>query len=110
MLYGLIVALAGFLEQLLSQFYYLFARRNHKFLCAMASVLRTYIWFYIIKTVINEDLNQFALVTVYAIASGAGDYLVLCWEPFLDTWIKKIKKSQARKRSWIKRSKHGKIK
>lgn len=103
-MFGILLAIVGIIEQIISQLYYKFAQKYHKFLCSIFSMLRVYLWAYVVTVIVDKNVNHFLLITVYAIGSGFGDYITLCFEPFLDKHIVRFKKLN-RKKHWKKRSK-----
>jgi MFS family permease len=94
----LILFLIGNIEEIISISYYRLAHKGYKIACAIVSMIRIYIWAFIIQTIFKDLNNTFWIITSYAIGSALGDYISLTLEPFVDKVIFKFKRRGRKKK------------
>lgn len=91
---------AGFFEELISVFYYKLIQKHYKILCAIVSMLRTFLWAFVLINIL-ENMNQAVWkVIVYAIGGAIGDYVSLSIEPYVEKTILKLPRRGRKKKWW----------
>jgi len=101
MLY-LILFITGICEEFINIAYYRLAYKNLKFLCGLVSMIRVYIWAFVIQTIFKDLQTTFYIISSYAIGGAIGDYLSLSCEPFIDKVIFKFqRKGRKKKRLYL---------
>jgi MFS family permease len=93
-----ILFLVGNLEEMISITYYRLAHKGYKTACALVSMVRIYLWAFVIQTIFKDLNSTFWIITSYAIGSAVGDWLSLALEPFVDRVIFKFKRRGRKKK------------
>ena len=78
----------GIIEFFLGVVDFKLTQRSKMLLSALCTVAGIYIWYFIIRTVI-DNIDNLLLITSYALGSGAGCYLALRVD---QKWLKPRKK------------------
>lgn len=99
MLY-LILFLTGLLEEIIAISYYRLAHKGYKVACGLVSMLRVFLWAFVIQTIFKDLSNTFWIIFWYACGSGIGDYFSLALEPLVDKYILHFKRKYHKKRRW----------
>ena len=98
-LYPLVLFIVALLEEFVAMMYYKMGAKNYDIVCSVLSIFRTYIFFYIVRSVIpTNDSAFFFLVTIYAIGGGFGNYWSLKFEKSLEEKILKMKRKGRKKK------------
>lgn len=82
------VFIVGIIEFFLGVVDFKLTQRSKMMLSAFCTVVGIYIWYFIIRTII-DNIDNFYLITSYAIGSGTGCYLALKAD---QKWLKPRKK------------------
>lgn len=90
------------LEESINLLYFKAGQKNHKFLLSGLTILRGYIWYYVLKSIFGQLDHSFAIITCYIIGNVIGDWISLTIEPKLDKYILKLKSRKGRKKKfWL---------
>jgi|APFre7841882654_1041346.scaffolds.fasta_scaffold200673_2 uncharacterized protein YebE (UPF0316 family) len=95
-----ILFVIGFLEEMISISYYRLAHKGYKVACALVSMVRIFLWAFVIQTIFKDLNNTFWIIMAYAFGSGLGDYVSLAVEPLVDKYILHFKRKRNKKRRW----------
>jgi len=95
----LLLFIAGYSEEFCSIIYYKLVQKHYKFLCSIVSIIRTFIWAFVVSNLVTHLNNFVPYIAVYAIGGAIGDYTSLTVEPYLDKHIIKIQR-KGRKNKW----------
>jgi uncharacterized protein YebE (UPF0316 family) len=98
MIIYIILFLIGNLEEIISISYYRLAHKGYKVACALVSMVRIYLWAFVIQTIFKDLNNTLGIITAYALGSALGDYISLALEPFVDRVIFKFKRKGRKKK------------
>jgi uncharacterized protein YebE (UPF0316 family) len=96
----IILFFIGILEEVISISYYRLAHKGYKVACALVSMVRIFLWAFVIQTIFKDLNNTFWIIFCYAIGSGLGDWLSLACEPLVDKYILHFKRKRNKKRRW----------
>lgn len=100
MLYILLFGV-GLIEEFVAILYYKVAQKNYKFFCALLSMVRAFLWAYVISAIFNHLSSSLAIITIYAIGGAIGDYISLTIEPFLEKKLLKLQRKGRKKKRWF---------
>lgn len=90
----------GIIEEIIAISYYRLAHKGYKIACALVSMVRIFLWAFVIQTIFKDLNNTFWVIFFYAIGSGFGDYISLAVEPLVDKYILHFKRKRNKKRRW----------
>jgi len=99
MIYPLLF-LIGILEEIIAISYYRLAAKGYKVACGLVSMVRVFLWAFVIQTIFQDLNNTFWIIFWYAIGSGCGDYISLALEPLVDKSILHFKRKTTKRRRW----------
>lgn len=95
------IFLIGIVEIFLGVIDFKLTQHNRKILSSMTTMIGIIIWYFIIKTIV-EDLANIQLVISYAVGCGIGCYLGLVLDDYIEKELFGISRKKGRK---IKRGK-----
>jgi uncharacterized protein YebE (UPF0316 family) len=98
MILYIILFIIGICEECINMAYYRLAHKGYKVACALVSMVRIFLWAFVIQTIFKDLNNTFWIIMVYAIGSAIGDYISLALEPFVDRVIFKFKRRGRKKK------------
>jgi hypothetical protein len=96
----IILFFIGLAEEIISISYYRLAHKGYKTACAAVSMIRIFLWAFVIQTIFKGINNTFWIIFFYACGSGLGDYISLALEPLVDKYILHFKRKHNKKRRW----------
>lgn len=94
----IILFFVGIIEEMISITYYRLAHKGYKIACAIVSMIRIYLWAFVIQTIFKDLNSTFWIITAYALGSALGDWLSLALEPWVDRVIFKFKRTGRKKK------------
>jgi len=94
----IVLFFVGICEEMISITYYRLAHKGYKTACALVSMVRIYLWAFVIQTIFKDLNSTFWIITSYAIGSAIGDWISLASEIFVDRVIFKFKRRGRKKR------------
>jgi uncharacterized protein YebE (UPF0316 family) len=102
---ALILSSIGIFEEFINLLYYSMVYRQFKYACGIFSMIRVFIWYYVLRTIIS-DIDNLYLIFFYAGGGAIGDWLSLTVEPHLErkiVWLHKIlkKRKGRKKKGWF---------
>ena len=90
----------GVIECFLSALNTKFLQKNKKLLCFIVSYISILIWWFVLRLMVN-DINNVAIINIYAIGFALGDVLALMFDGYLDK-IAKIKGYKVKRKRKVK--------
>lgn len=94
----ILLFIIGIIEEIVNISYYRLAHKSYKVACAIVSMIRIYMWAFVIQTIFTDLSNTLPIITAYAFGSAIGDYISLVMEPYIDKLIFKFRRQGRRKR------------
>lgn len=98
MIIYIILFIIGIFEECINMAYYRLAHKGYKVACAMVSMVRIFLWAYVIQTIFKDLNNTFWIIMAYAVGSAIGDWISLASEIFIDRVIFKFKRRGRKKK------------
>lgn len=95
-----ILFIIGIIEEVIAISYYRLAHKGYKIACGLVSMIRVFLWAFVIQTIFQDLKNTFWIIFWYALGSGIGDYFSLALEPLIDKHILHFRRKFYRKRRW----------
>lgn len=96
----LLLFLAGMCEEFVSIIYYKLVQKHYKVLCALVSMIRTFVWAFVISSIISKMEKVVPMIGIYALGGAIGDYISLTIEPWIEKNILKLKRKGRKKKWW----------
>jgi len=87
----------GVFELFLNIIDFKLTQKNRKILSSFSTLIHIYIWYFIGRSLFTNIDAGIMYVTSYAIGCAFGCYLGMTCEPFLDTYIIRLKNRKGRK-------------
>jgi MFS family permease len=97
MIYVLLFVI-GIVEECINMAYYRLAHKGYKVGCSVVSMIRIFLWAFVLQTIFTDLHHTFWIIFWYAIGSAIGDYTSLALEPFFDRIIFKFKRRGRKKK------------
>jgi uncharacterized protein YebE (UPF0316 family) len=102
MILYILLFITGFCEETVAILYYKMAQKNYKVYCSFLSMLRVFLWAFVIQSIFKHLDNSLFIILTYAFGGAIGDYFSLSIEPLLEKRIAKLKRKRGRrKKRWF---------
>jgi len=88
----------GIVEEFTNLLYYKTGAKSYKVACCFFSLMRTYIFVYLVQSFATELGKNFLIVTIYGLGGAFGIYWCLTFESYLEKYVLKIRRRGRQKK------------